>query len=66
MKNKINTDLIIIYLNKNNMTKKEFLHRTGITANAFNKVMKNDGDFKLTTLFSISRELNVSVKNFFS
>lgn len=66
MKNKIKVEYITNYLKENAMSKSEFCKRCKISNYSFNKIMSNEDNFSLITLFKISQFIKVEMIKFFN
>lgn len=61
----INTDLVINYIKKEKLTKRGFCKRCGISENSLRKVLNEQTNVFLSTIFKIIRELNISFSELF-
>ena len=64
MNNKINVDLILDYISKNNLTKKEFCRQCKISTSTLYKII-NGKDFRLNALVKMARIINIELYQFF-
>ncbi|MBR2614659.1 MAG: helix-turn-helix transcriptional regulator [Clostridia bacterium] len=65
MKNAINNKIIYDFMKKENLTKTQFCKKCNISLFTFNKLVSQQTNFSLTTIFKIARVMNVSIKDFF-
>ena len=57
----VKTELIEKYLKDNNLSKTKFCKMCKISPSTLNKIMNNDGHFRITALFKIARVMNLYV-----
>ena len=57
----VKTELIEKYLRDNNLSKRKFCKICKISTSTLNKIMNDDGHFRLTALFKIARVLGIYV-----
>lgn len=65
MKNEINISIIQDYILKNKLTKTKFCKLCGIRVGIFNKIIKNDLNFGIKSLFKIAKVLNIEIYELF-
>ena len=61
---KLNTQIIIEYIENNNLTKKEFCQQCKISISTFYKII-NGKNFNLISLFKIAKIIEVPIHMFF-
>ncbi len=65
MKNEINISIIQNYMLKNKLTKTKFCKLCGISVAIFNKIIRNDLNFGIKSLFKIAKVLNIEIYELF-
>ncbi len=61
----INVGLISEYMSKNNLTKKEFCKKCGISLYLLNKIFNQQENANIVALFKIARIMNLPICEFF-
>lgn len=63
MENLIKTELITDYITKNKLTKTKFCKLCNISYSVYVKIMSNQYNFCIVSLFKIAKLLNIEVKD---
>ncbi len=66
MKYRINTEIIINFMLRNNLSKTKFCQMCNISPRTLKKIMVQDYNFGITKLFRIAKVINVQVYEMFS
>lgn len=66
MKTYINTKIIKDYMEQNNLTKKAFCKKAGISGYSLNKVFKGDLNIDIVILFKIAFAMDIHIKDMFA
>lgn len=61
----INTDLIKNYMKENRLTKTEFCKLCGLSKSSLNKVLNGNLNIYISTLFKVSKAINVKFSEIF-
>ncbi len=61
----INVGLISEYMSANNLTKKEFCKKCGISLYLLNKIFNQQENANIVALFKIARTMNLPICEFF-
>lgn len=66
MKEKIfNTEIILIFLKQNNLSKNAFCKLCKINPSVLNKILNQQTNFRTLSVFKIARVMNIHVKELF-
>lgn len=66
MKNTIKTELIENFIKDNNLSKSKFCEMCKISQSTLNKIMTNNENFRIISLFKIARFLKIQVFEMFN
>ena len=64
--NIININLIIDYMEKNNLSKREFAKKCRIPISVLLKILNQNTDFPIHYLFKIAKTLNIPIHQIFT
>ena len=65
MKRRIKTEIFIEYMKKNNLSKREFCKKCGISMYHFNKILSNANNISFIPFFKISVVTKIKVEDMY-